>query len=145
MRNHLLKMHSIAIDCPEDIIESGDDVDDTKDNADKTKKKANKEKLVQSLILQLLIKSYIPFKMVESYEFLELIRLLDPRFKVPSKWCFTNKILDDKYKDTVNKIVQALSYVDSVGVTLDAWTSCQPYPYLGNSLTILNCIISFLQ
>ena len=130
MRHHLKKAHSIVlldnIDQDEENIDNDDDYT--------TQPKSNKESLVVSLILKFIIQAFLPFRIVENKAFLEIFRILDPKFQVPSKWMFSNRILNEKFDFIVEKITRDLSFADSVGLTLDAWTSCQPYPYLGNFL-----------
>ena len=69
---------------------------------------------------------------MENKYFIELIKAFDSSYKLPSRYTFTNKLLNEQFEETIAKIRREVSAADTISLTLDMWTSVQSYPYLGN-------------
>ena len=127
MRTHL-KEHSVYIELPSDDEEEADS--SSLENSDETRRLKTHMKL-ERLILLFIIQACLPFRIVENRAFQTLVKMLCPSWVLPSRSIFSNRILNTQYDYVVTKIKSKLSVTNALALTLDAWTSCQPYPYLG--------------
>lgn len=70
-----------------------------------------------------------PLSLVENSEFKKLCLLLDPRYNVPSRRHFSDKVIPGLYEEVKENTVAKLQLANSVALTTDSWTSraCQSY------------------
>ncbi|KAK0141840.1 Zinc finger BED domain-containing protein 1 [Merluccius polli] len=64
-----------------------------------------------------------PYSVVENKGFKKMIKVLEPRYEIPSRTHFTTKIVSELYEEQKNIIVDELSKASSVALTTDGWTS----------------------
>lgn len=119
MLNHLKLMHP-TIKLPGD---AGKETQPTIRDLFKKQMKCDKKRTekITTLIRQVLIDNLLPFKLVESESFKQLISFLVPEYDIPSRVSFSNQIkkeYEDK-KIELKKIVPPAS----VFLTTDAWMS----------------------
>ncbi|CAI5682808.1 zinc finger BED domain-containing protein 1-like [Oreochromis niloticus] len=71
-----------------------------------------------------------PFSVVENTGFQEMLRVLEPRYSIPSRTYFTNTAVPALYKETKAKLETAVSAAPAVALTSDSWTSRATQSYL---------------
>lgn len=64
-----------------------------------------------------------PYSVVENRGFKNMMNVLEPRYKLPSRYHFTSQVVPDLYEQERKKIVGELSKASSVALTTDGWTS----------------------
>lgn len=64
-----------------------------------------------------------PFSCVEDEGFIELLKELDPRYKLPSRRHLRDEILPTQYATLRKKLSSILDSVDFLALTTDLWTS----------------------
>ena len=64
-----------------------------------------------------------PYSVVENKGFKNMIKVLEPRYEIPSRTHFTTKIVPALYEEQKKIIVDELSKASSVALTTDGWTS----------------------
>ncbi|XP_060605586.1 zinc finger BED domain-containing protein 4-like [Ruditapes philippinarum] len=79
------------------------------------------EKITQA-IANMIVKDYIPLSIVESEGFLNLMQIVVPEYKVPSRNTVKSRI-EKRYDDERESLVKNLESVQSVSLTTDTWTS----------------------
>ena len=128
-----IKSHNIDMN-------DGDSEDEGEDNitemgealahksVEKQKKRTEK---INSALLLMIINCAFAFNVVTNPYFNTFVNMLNPTFIVPSPYILSNQYLDKEYMLVIGNLRKELDVISSVSVTLDPWTSCQTYPYLG--------------
>lgn len=93
--------------------------------------KTGKEKtqIINSLILNVIVKGQRPLSLVEDDAFKELLAYLEPGYTLPGRKHFTTA-LRVKYGEVHRKLSSILSAVEFVSITADTWTSVATESYL---------------
>lgn len=71
-----------------------------------------------------------PFSVVENPGFRHLLNTLEPRYKLPTRSHFSEKIMPKLYHETKVKIMASMSRAHRVAVTCDSWTSVTTESYV---------------
>ncbi len=64
-----------------------------------------------------------PYSVVQNEGFEHMLKVLEPRYDIPSCTHFSEKIVPDLYEQDKKKVVDELSRASSVALTTDGWTS----------------------
>ncbi|XP_036320336.1 zinc finger BED domain-containing protein 1-like [Rhagoletis pomonella] len=90
-----------------------------------TQPKLSKEMVtaLNKKLLQMIVKDFQPFSIVEDVGFKNFISELNPSYHIPSRTFLTKKLLPQVYEERVNEVKQILSEANFVCLTTDAWTS----------------------
>ncbi|XP_073491217.1 E3 SUMO-protein ligase ZBED1-like [Aquarana catesbeiana] len=64
-----------------------------------------------------------PYSVVQNEGFKHMLKVLEPRYNIPSRTHFSEKIVPDLYEQEKKKVVDELSRASSVALTTDGWTS----------------------
>lgn len=91
-------------------------------------------KTITHLIIQLFIKDFQPFLLVEDQVFLEFVRFLAPKYKLPSRKWFSDKLLVEMYDKIIQQIKEELQLSSKISITTDLWTAPK-----GNSILSVTC------
>lgn len=126
MRSHLKKEHKQFIN--EDDFEADREY---REHTDESEVKKHKHEIVDEALLRFVVKSSLPFRVVEQETFKELFSKLDRSYKIPSRYKLSTTLLDNEYSRLINSIKIELSDCESVSLSSDIWTSSQHYPYIG--------------
>ena len=87
-------------------------------------------KVVSDMILNMIIKDIRPIAIVEGEGFQEMMHLVEPGYKVPSRKYFT-KSLHLKYSEGVKNLKKMLTdEASSLAITTDIWTSSTNDSYI---------------
>ncbi len=67
--------------------------------------------------------------MVDNVGFHELVRVLEPRYHMPSRPHFSQEVVPTLYCEAKTKVLDGLKKAENVAITTDGWTSrtCQSY------------------
>ena len=80
-------------------------------------------KCITKGVAYFIAKDMQPYSVVEGAGFRHMIKALEPRYKIPSRKHFSNKVIPALYEETRQEIVKELSDTASVALTSDGWTS----------------------
>jgi len=86
---------------------------------------------LHSLLVQLVCKEGLPFRVVESSAFKAIIAELDPRYKLPTRQALSAQLIPKKYEETKSDIKQSLDKSRATAVTTDMWTSSSNHSFMG--------------
>ena len=64
-----------------------------------------------------------PYSVVQNEGFKHMLKVLEPRYDIPLRTHFSEKIVPDLYEQEKKKVVDELSRASSVALTTDGWTS----------------------
>ncbi|KAK3106942.1 hypothetical protein FSP39_003400 [Pinctada imbricata] len=64
-----------------------------------------------------------PYSTVQSDAFKYMIKVLDPRYELPSRTYFSEKVMPEIYQTVVARVKTQLDKAPSVAITTDSWTS----------------------
>lgn len=97
-----------------------------------TKFKTNdpRAKQITKLICEMMCLDFQPLSVVENKGFRKLINHLEPRYTIPSRKTFSNKVLIDMYNEVHAKVKEELHLASYVAITTDMWTSIANEDYM---------------
>ena len=84
---------------------------------------SDRAKCITKGVAYFIAKDMQPYSVVEGAGFRHMIKALEPRYKIPSRKHFSNKVIPALYEETRQEIVKELSDTASVALTSDGWTS----------------------
>ncbi|XP_039456235.1 E3 SUMO-protein ligase ZBED1-like [Oreochromis aureus] len=65
----------------------------------------------------------MPYSVVQNKGFKHLMNVLEPRYDIPSRAHFSEKVVPSMYEQQKSKVMAELSQASSVALTTDGWTS----------------------
>ena len=71
-----------------------------------------------------------PYSVVENHGFISLMRVCEPRYIVPSRTHFAQKVIPHLHEATLTRVARDLLEAESVACTTDGWTSCATVSYI---------------
>ncbi|GFW27832.1 zinc finger BED domain-containing protein 1 [Trichonephila clavipes] len=73
-----------------------------------------------------------PYNLVDRKEFINMVKVLNPRYSLPGRKHFNATVVPKLYNEVRDKIRQELSLInkDTISVTTDCWTSITNTPYI---------------
>ncbi|XP_054280480.1 zinc finger BED domain-containing protein 4-like [Macrosteles quadrilineatus] len=78
---------------------------------------------INKLVAEMICLDIQPLSVVENKGFRRLLNYLEPRYTIPTRKTFTNKILVEMYEETMKKVQAEMMEVESVAITTDMWTN----------------------
>lgn len=97
-------------------------------------KKGPRWKAITDSVAKYIAKDMVPIYTVEKPRFIDMIKVLDPRYVLPSRKYFAEVALPHLYNSTREKIARELEGVSFYSATTDLWSSRTMQPYM--SLTV---------
>ena len=97
-------------------------------------KESRKHKLITEKLTLMLAKLMLPFSLVDQQEFIDFVKVLDPRYAIPGRKYFSNTAIPAKYNETKLQVTKELKEASYLSCTTDGWSSVTTAPYL--SLTV---------
>lgn len=93
---------------------------------------SNSSKFCTEAVAKFLAFTMQPYNLVERKPFIDMVKSLNPRYKLPSRKYFSKTGIPKLYNDTVEKMQQELARVkeEEVSITTDCWTSVANTPYI---------------
>ena len=89
-----------------------------------------KRQEIDNAVEDLIIKGLRPLSLVEDESFINLIKVCEPRYKVPSRATIVNR-LRKRYNDLSAQVKTELKSLDYCAITHDTWTSIATQNYGG--------------
>jgi len=83
------------------------------------------------LLIDLVCKEALPFRVVESPSFKAFVAELDPRYKLPNRHDLSATMIPDAYKAKKEEVKLMLRKAVAVALTTDMWTSSNNDSYMG--------------
>ncbi|CAL1281113.1 unnamed protein product [Larinioides sclopetarius] len=93
---------------------------------------SNSEKQCTAAVTKFIATAMQPYNIVESPPFVDMVRTLNPRYKLPGRKYFSKNAISKLFNDTKEKIKNELTLVKSnnVCITTDCWTSVSTMPFI---------------
>ena len=82
-----------------------------------------RSKAITASIARFIAKDLRPYSVVESGGFRDMMKTVEPRYKIPSRQHFSEKCVPQMYEKTKEKVKEELNQAERVALTTDAWTS----------------------
>lgn len=80
-------------------------------------------KQVHKQLLKFIAVGYHPFSLIEEDEFKALVRLLNPKYELPSRKYLSNTLLEEDYRNCFERIMELVSQAQAIALTCDSWTN----------------------
>lgn len=74
-------------------------------------------------LIKFIAKDYQSFNIVNSKEFIDFVKTLDPRYKVPSYTQLKDVLIPEVYTNLVDNVKEKLKRCETVALTTDMWSS----------------------
>ncbi|XP_041853351.1 E3 SUMO-protein ligase ZBED1-like isoform X2 [Melanotaenia boesemani] len=87
-------------------------------------------KAITEAIGYFICKDMCPYSVVENAGFRQMIRILEPKYKLPSRQHFSEKCIPGLYEEAKREVSEFLSTAERVAFTTDAWTSRATHSYV---------------
>lgn len=101
-------------------------------------KKGARWKAITDAVAMYIAKDMVPIYNVEKPGFIHLLKVLDPRYVLPSRKYFSDVALPQLYNSTRQRIAAELDGVSFYSATTDLWSSRVMQPYLSLTLHFIN-------
>lgn len=101
-------------------------------------KKGARWKAITDAVAMYIAKDMVPIYTVEKPGFIHLLKVLDPRYVLPSRKYFSDVALPQLYNSTHQRIAAELDGVSFYSATTDLWSSRVMQPYLSLTLHFIN-------
>ncbi|XP_054261417.1 zinc finger BED domain-containing protein 4-like [Macrosteles quadrilineatus] len=87
-----------------------------------------KAKLITNSITRWMAKSLHPYSLVQEEGFVDLMKLVEPKYKVPCRTTFSRSLIPELYLSTKNRVEEDIKTnlekgLNSVAISSDLWTS----------------------
>lgn len=82
-----------------------------------------RSKAIMASIAHFIAKDLRPYSVVESGGFRDMIKTIEPRYKIPSRQHFAEKCVPEMYNKLKDEVKHELSQAERVAITTDAWIS----------------------
>lgn len=137
MRNHLNRKHNIQVECRPAKRQQSPSPSDNESETHSGHKKAkqvslgnffgkltkSKEELITKAIANHIVQDLRPLDSVNDTGFVQLVKLLEPRYTMKSRTHITEEVLPAMYLEVRKEVQQKLNAADYVALTTDGWTS----------------------
>lgn len=92
---------------------------------------ASRRKVIDQQVLKMIVKEYYPFSIVEDREFVKLINLLNPGYKLPLRKTLSKSLLPIMYNEIHDQVKTDIQmHAKYVSITTDSWTSIKNENYI---------------
>lgn len=95
-------------------------------------------KQITRLIGEFIADYMAPFNMVENRKFIQMFNVLEPKFKMPCRGHFSEKVIPEIYNETKQSVKEYLKNADCVALTTDSWTSRATQSYITITAEVIN-------
>lgn len=134
LKDHLKRMHP---EINSNTSESCDDCDEDNEDSPSVSshliatyfkkqnvydRDSNHKNQIDKALLLMICKDFQPFSIVKM-DFKNLVKILDPRYELPSRTTLRDSLLKQKYEICKNKLFALIQDVSHVSLTSDLWTS----------------------
>ena len=132
MRNHISRWHA------ELMLASGCNRKKTTDPAQpkidesvrKLPSKSERAQRITQCVGAFIAKDLRPYSIVMSAGFRQLVKTLEPRYKIPSRQTVADTVVPALYRETKAQVMNSMREACRVAVTCDSWTSVATESYL---------------
>lgn len=98
--------------------------------ANKGKMTAERTAVCHRDVARCVVKGLIPLSTVETQEFRDMIKSLNPKYSPPSSNYLANVLIPNWYETEKKNVIDALKNIKSAAITCDAWTSISQDHYI---------------
>lgn len=90
----------------------------------------SKSKTIDEQLVRMIVKEYQPFSIVEDKEFVNLLAMLNPAYKLPNRKTLSSSLISQAYQKTIEAVKNRIELSYAVCITTDAWTSITNESYI---------------
>ncbi|KAK0144340.1 Zinc finger BED domain-containing protein 1 [Merluccius polli] len=87
-------------------------------------------KQITRLIGEFIADYMAPFNIVENRKFIQMFKVLEPKFKMPCRGHFSEKVIPEIYNETKQSVKECLKNANCIALTTDGWTSRATQSYI---------------
>uniref|UniRef100_A0A3B3D8W0 BED-type domain-containing protein n=1 Tax=Oryzias melastigma TaxID=30732 RepID=A0A3B3D8W0_ORYME len=91
---------------------------------------SSRSKAITEAIGYFICKDMRPYGVVDNVGFRQMIRILEPKYKLPTRQHFSEKCIPELYEKAKSDVLESLSTAERVALTKDAWTSRPTHSYV---------------
>lgn len=102
-------------------------------NTQKGKLNVDRQHKIDDSLNKLIVGKVIPISIVENVYFRDFVALLEPRYKIPSRFTVISR-LEKKKEEIGAKLNNDLESVKDISITHDGWTSLNTESYFTTTI-----------
>jgi len=121
LKRHLITIHSIEETYIDGLNSKIKKKENTNDKITFLRK--DDSETITPIIMEMLVKDFHPFTLVEEYGFKKLLNYLAPRYKISNRKRLANNLLDKQFNFVFNKLKQDLAIAEEIVITCDFWST----------------------
>lgn len=91
---------------------------------------SNASKRFTEAVAKCLAFNYLSYNLVEKESFIDMLRIFNPKYKLPSRKYFSKTAVPYLYNLAKEKVQQELATVKELSITTDCWSSVTNTPYI---------------
>ncbi|XP_053569082.1 zinc finger BED domain-containing protein 4-like [Bombina bombina] len=91
---------------------------------------SEKGKRITKAVATFIAKDLRPYSVLENLGFRNLLKTLEPRYKIPSRNHLTENVIPALYHETKAQVIASMSQASRVAITCDSWTSVTTESYV---------------
>ena len=99
---------------------------------------STRSKVITNSIARFMVKNLRPYSVVENEGFRHLVKVLEPRYTMPSRSHFSESVIPKLYEEAKKNLLEKLKDTVFVALTTDGWTSRATESYV----TITGCHVN---
>ena len=92
---------------------------------------SKKAKQLTDAVGYFIAKDMQPISVVQGSGFKHMLYCLEPRYQVPHRKTFMERVIPDLYKKVKASVIPSVTSADCYAITTDCWTSCANEAYIG--------------
>ncbi|XP_060855262.1 E3 SUMO-protein ligase ZBED1-like [Metopolophium dirhodum] len=127
LKDHLKRMHpkiqSTIVESDDEDTQSSHSISTYFKKQNVYDRDSNRKKEIDKALILMVCKDFQPFSIVEDTGFQNLVKILDPRYVLPSRPTLRDSLLKQNYEICKEKLFALLQNVCHVSLTCDLWSS----------------------
>lgn len=99
---------------------------------------SREKKKIDDKLLQLFIKDFHPFRIVEEKGFIEFVKALNPSYEIPSRHFISKTAIPSLYEECLINTKELINFGSNFCLTTDCWTSRNTESYIAVTVHFIN-------
>jgi len=99
-----------------------------------------KQEQITKALAKFIAKELKPFQMIYTNSFSDFIKILEPRYEIPARQTFMEKVIPEIYNTNRKKLMDQLYNVYALGCTFDLWSSLGTKSFITITVHFVNSI-----
>lgn len=100
------------------------------------------KKKIDQALLNMFVKDFQPFKIVEDLGFREFVKTLNPNYELPNRYKISKEYIPAMYQKCIGEMKELVSTVENACLTTDCWTSRNNESFIAITIHFLDNVFT---